>query len=187
MSTALQISLQEYDAMIADGAFALLPDRRIELIHGELRQMTPPGPTHEYVIDLLTRWSFRNTNPAKELVRIQQSVGLAHFDSVPQPDIAWVVEANYRKRRPQAVDVLLVIEVSDSSRRYDRETKAALYASAGIADYWIVDIQRECIEVRRNPRDGEYTSLQTFGINDSVTPLQNSEATLRVGSLFLAE
>ncbi len=187
MSTALQISLPEYDAMIADGAFALLPDRRIELIHGELRQMTPPGSTHEYVIDLLTRWSFRTTDPAKVLVRIQQSVGLADLDSAPQPDIAWVAEANYRKRRPQADDVLLVIEVSDSSRRYDRETKAALYASAGIADYWIVDIQRECIEVRRNPRDGEYTSLQTFGVSDSVTPLQNPEATLRVGSLFLSE
>ena len=187
MSTALHISLPEYDAMIAGGAFALLPDRRIELIHGELRQMTPPGPTHDHVIDKLNHWSFQNTDRRTIFVRIQSAIGLPTLDSAPLPDVAWICAADYRKRRPQADDVLLVIEVSDSSRRYDRETKAALYASAGITDYWIVDIQRECIEVRRNPRDGEYTSLQTFGINDSVTPLQNSEATLRVGSLFLAE
>ena len=115
--------------------------------------MTPIGPQHEEVVDRLNAWSVAAVHPLSIRVRIQNSIGIPDLESAPEPDIAWVVERNYSQGRPTATDVLLIIEVADSSLAYDTGEKAALYAAAGVADYWIVDIPHRCVEVRRDPRD----------------------------------
>ncbi len=184
MSTALHITLAEYDRLIKKGFFEQLRDRRIELIRGEMRQMSPPGPTHEEAVDKLTRWSTANTDESVIRVRVQNSIGLPELESAPQPDVAWVREQSYRLGRPQSDDVFLVIEVADSSLNYDRSKKAKLYAEAGIADYWVVNLRDSCIEVFREPQDGEFQSHAVFERGHTVRPLRFPKIKLSVTKLF---
>ena len=183
MSAVARLSVAEYDRMIERGIFDSQPERRIELIYGELREMNPPGPTHEVMIDRLTRWSFRNLSD-EVWVRVQNSIGAEKLDSAPQPDVVWARDRDYLLRRPQANDVYLVIEVSHSSLDYDREVKAGLYASAGIKDYWIVNLCDFCIEVHRKPRRGKYSDVRSYGFGDNVSPLAFPEISLDVSKLF---
>ena len=184
MSTALQISIAEYDRLTKKGFFEQLRHRRVELIRGEMRQMSPPGPRHEEVVDALSEWSHEQVDRTSVRVRVQSSIGLPDFDSVPLPDIAWVLRKTYRKARPEGSDLFLVIEVSDSSLNYDRGTKAKLFANAQIADYWVVNLRDECIEVFRDPQDGEYQSREVFDRGHTVRPLRFPKLKLSVTKLF---
>lgn len=184
MSITLKISLAEYDAMIAADAFASLGQRRLELIWGEIRDMNPPGPTHEDLIDALTAWS---TQPALRdclRVRIQNSIGLPRLNSAPQPDVVWAKPRRYGQRRPHAVDVLLVIEVADSSLVYDLGEKASLYAGGGINDYWVVDVVNFAVHVFRDPAGLEFKQHTRWGLGSHVTPLAFPEVSLSVDELF---
>src|SRR5438309_4413683 len=108
--------------------------------------MSPMGPLHEQAVDILTEWSITNVPRGIVWVRIQNSIGIPGLDSVPEPDICWVRRRDYSAGRPLAGDILLIIEVSDSSLAYDRGEKANLYAAALIADYWVVNIADRCVE-----------------------------------------
>lgn len=185
MSTALRLTLDEYDRMIEEGVFDATRDKRIELINGELHEMSPPGPDHEDVIDELNDWSTLNTPRDRVRVRVQNSIGISPSASAPEPDVAWVVRRRYRKYRPLPEDVLLVIEVSDSTVRNDRLIKGPLYAEAGIAEYWIVNIPGRCVEVHRDPGSGGYRDIQSFGIAESVRSLAFPELELPVATLFV--
>lgn len=184
MSAATRFTLAEFDRMIERDVFDSTRDRRIELIRGEIREVNPPGPTHETAVDRLTRWSTQNTSPSEVRVRIQNSIGAPEIDSAPQPDVAWVKERDYLQRRPQGDDVLLLIEVAESSLAIDRGEKAGLYAAAGIADYWIVNLCDLCIEVYRRPKKGQYREIHTYEIGDRVAPLSFPKAVLIVADLF---
>lgn len=184
MSTIARFSLAEYDDLIALGAFDGPHQRRIELIEGELRDMSPIGPVHEYEVDVLNDWSHENAPREEVLVRVQNSIGLPDLDSVPEPDLTWVKRRDYRKGRPSAADVLLLIEVSDSSLEDDRGPKATIYATAGIADYWIVNIPQRCVEVRRDPMGDAYAELRTYRPGDVIHPLAFPDLALPVALLF---
>ena len=184
MSTAVRLSLAEYDAMLASGILDERRHQHIELIHGEMREMSPPGPMHEDIIDYLNRWSCNNTDEDLVRVRVQNSVGIPEFESAPMPDVAWVREQSYRQGRPQPSDVFLVIEVSDSSLEYDRGAKAELYASAGMQDYWIVNLQDWCVEVYREPSASGYREKRTFDADAKVSPLAFENVALDVAALF---
>ena len=145
--------------------------------------MNPIGSMHEEIVDLLNRWSIKNVPEDKIRVRVQNSIGLPALESAPEPDLAWVVERKYSDGRPIAEDVLLVIEVSDTTLAYDTGEKAELYAAAGIADYWVVDVAGQAIEVRREPVSGRYRSLKTHAGNDEVRPLATPEVALRPSAL----
>lgn len=184
MSTVLRMTVAEYDGMIEGGLFDALRDRRIELIYGELREMTPPGPSHEVTIDVLNEWSVQSVPLDQVWVRVQNSIGLPALHSAPQPDLAWVRRRSYRAKRPQAAHVLLLIEVSDSSLDYDRGEKAGLYAQAGIRDYWVVNLRDFCIEVFRDPQGDVYRERRVYGIGESVSPLAFPDLSLSVSYLF---
>ena len=184
MSTSAQLSLAQYDRMIAGGVFEPRDGRRLEFIHGEIREMTPIGSEHEVAVDWLTEWSFRSLPVDSVWVRVQNSIGLPELDSAPEPDIAWVARRDYSQGRPEADDVLLVIEVADSSLDYDRGTKADLYSSAGIADYWVVNIPERTVEVRRDPGPTHYRSLQTYRGDEELCPLAAPSAVLRPALLW---
>jgi len=171
MSTTAHVTLTEYDRMIACGVFDAAQRRRIELIRGELRDMNPIGSRHEVVVDRLNEWSIKNLPEGTAWVRIQNSIGLAELESAPEPDVAWVARRDYSRGRPVGRDVLLVIEVAESSLAYDCGEKAELYAAAGIADYWVVNLRDHTIEVRRDPVDGRYRTLRTHAGNEEVRPL----------------
>jgi Uma2 family endonuclease len=103
---------------------------------------------------------------------------------MPEPDLAWAIRRDYSNRRPEPQDVLLVIEVSDSSLSYDRKTKAALYAEAGIADYWIVNVAARRVEVFRDPSGNRYESIVAYGPGEPVRPLAFPGLSLSVSRLF---
>ncbi|MEO8496854.1 MAG: Uma2 family endonuclease [Planctomycetota bacterium] len=182
MSTVARLSIDEYEKMIDNGVFD--HNRRIELIRGELRQMSPIGVPHEYAVDELSEWSFDNAPRDRVRVRNQESVGLPALDSVPEPDVAWVKRLDYSKRRPIADDVLLIVEVADSSLSYDRGEKSELYAEVGICDYWIVNVKGRCIEVRRSPLGSTFSDIQFYGEGEVVSPLHFPQIELQVSSVM---
>ena len=146
--------------------------------------MTPPKPPHEDAVDLLMYWSVDNAPRDQVRVRVQNSLGIPEFDSVPEPDLAWMRHRSYRERRPEPDDVLLLIEVAESSPKSDRTEKAQLYAEAGVADYWIVNLIDLCIETFRKPVDGQYQDRQTYGLGQSLKPLAFPDVTLEVNCVF---
>jgi Uma2 family endonuclease len=185
MSTIARMTLDEYEKMPPQesvNGFSL----RTELIRGELRTMNPIGAPHADIVDCLAQWS--QALPGEQIrVRIQQPLRIATLESEPLPDVVWVAQGQYRKRHPAPEDVLLIIEVADSSLAYDRGEKAELYAAAGIADYWVVNIVDELVEVMREPVGGKFSSVETYGAGASVTPLRYPEITLSVDMLFPRE
>ncbi len=184
MSTIAHLTLAEYDRMIACGVFDSRKRRRLEFIQGEIREMPPIGAPHEVSVDRLNEWSFEALPRGRVWVRVQNSIGLPELESAPEPDLAWVVRRDYSRRRPTAADVLLIIEVSESTLKYDQGEKADLYAQAGIADYWIVNIPERVVEVRRDPQGGRYQSLQTFRGDEDIRPLALLDVVLRPSMLW---
>lgn len=145
MSTIAHITGAEFDAMVARGAFDCLGPKKVELIHGELRFRNPAGPLHDDLIDYLTRWSVRATDDGQANVRVQ--CGFICDDHRPEPDILWLKARRYGKVKPTAADVLLLIEVADSSLKNDLFEKSDIYAIAGVLEYWVVDINSARIHV----------------------------------------
>jgi Uma2 family endonuclease len=185
MSTATRITVAEFDRMIAEGKFeGGLKRVRIELIEGELRDMSPIGPPHEEAVDVLNERSMINVRRETVRVRVQNSIGIPELDSAPEPDIAWVRRKTHSAGRPLASDIFLVIEVADSSLSYDRGEKANLFAAAEIADYWVVNIPDQCVEVFRRPESGRYGSHEVFKTPAEIRPLAFPEVALPVKLLF---
>ena len=184
MSTIPQVTVEQYDEMIARGDFDGPHRRRAELIYGEVYEMSPIGSIHEEIVDLLMQWSFEVLPSLAARVRVQHSIGVPELDSAPEPDIAWVASRSYREGRPRPSDVLLIIEVANSSLAFDRDTKAELYASAGVQDYWIVNIPDQGIEVHRQPEQTRFHDLQSFRPGDAVSPLSFPDVFLDVATLF---
>jgi Uma2 family endonuclease len=185
MSIATRITVADYERMIAEGKFdGRLNRPRIELIDGELREVSPIGTLHAMVVAILTEWSFKNLPPGKAWVWVQCPIAVTERDSVPEPDLAWVARNDYTASRPAHPDVFLLIEVADSSLKYDRGEKADLYASAGIADYWVVKIPDRCVDVFRRPEEGRYQSREVVKSPDVIHPLAFPEVLLSIGSLF---
>jgi Uma2 family endonuclease len=184
MSVGLRITFDEYTRMVEDGAFDALRDKRIELIHGELREMTPPGPSHSEAVARLNDWS--TEPPVKKIAtaRIQDPISAPEQDSSPHPDVAWVKKRNYADRHPLPDEVLLLIEVADSSLDSDCGEKAELYAEAGIREYWVVDLPNRMVHVFREPKDSAYSQHTTAGMNDEIRPLAHPQYPLVVAQLL---
>jgi Uma2 family endonuclease len=184
MSTIARFSVKEYERIVATGVFDGKNRRRIELIRGELREMNPIGSYHARTVDRLTDWSYDVVPRTRFQVRVQNPLAFLTVDSEPEPDIVWAKRKDYGNEHPAAVDVLLLIEVADSSLDHDRGEKAEMCAEAGIADYWIVNLIDQTVEVRCDPEGGRYRSLRSFGAGETVQPLAAPEARLSVDSLF---
>jgi Uma2 family endonuclease len=185
MSTTARLAMADYDRLIEDGAFDDIRNRRIELIRGTLHETPlPESSAHEEVVDRLAEWSHLSASNHQVRIRVQNSIGVPPLDSAPQPDLAWVARKSYRLQRPQPDDVLLVIEVSDSSLDYDLGEKADLYAAAGVADNWVVSIPHWQIEVHRSPQNGRYQQRQAYDASETVNPLHFPNLALPVAMLF---
>jgi Uma2 family endonuclease len=186
MSISTKITSDDYERMIAEGHFDPSDPQRYELIEGEILTMSPIGSEHSEAVEALNEWSFENRPKDKVKIRSQDAVGIPALNSVPQPDLFWVRRKSYRKARPLASDLLWLVEVSDSTLSYDRGRKAKIYAKAGVADYWIVNILDQCVEVRRDPKGDFYQSIQTFHAGDSIPLLAFPEIAFPVSVLFPA-
>jgi Uma2 family endonuclease len=179
------ITLAMYDRMIAAGVFDPAEAHRVELIGGELHMMSPIGDRHADAVAFLTRWSSQQADPSRMLVWVQNPLSIPGSESAPQPDIAWVTLRRYADRRPLPEEVSLLVEVADTSLEFDTTAKASLYAAAGIADYWVVDLLSRAVIVFREPRSGGYESRSTHRSDQLVRPLAQPDAALSPAELFL--
>ncbi|HEV2968629.1 MAG TPA: Uma2 family endonuclease [Pirellulales bacterium] len=185
MSTIAKLSVTEYERIVATGVFDGMNARRIELIWGELREMNPIGTEHATAVDWLNKWSVLSVGD-DACVRIQNPLAFLPADSEPQPDLVWAKPRKYGKRHPWAEDVFLLVEVADSSLDQDREEKAKLYATAGVLDYWIVNLVDRTVEVHRDSKSGRYRRMQSFAAGAVVQSLALPKIGLSVDSLFAA-
>jgi Uma2 family endonuclease len=154
-------SIDEYERMIAAGVFE--EDARIELVRGEIVDMSPINPPHEACVRRLTKLLERIAGD-RAIVSVQCSIRLPR-GSQPQPDVAvlkWQDDF-YASRRVLADDVLLLIEVAESSLDYDRGAKLAQYAEAGIPEYWVANIADRVVELYTQPKESTYTQAHRAG------------------------
>lgn len=149
-----KISREAYHVMIDAGIFG--PEDKIELLNGEIIDMSPIGSTHMSVVNRLTHL-FSQALSGSAIISVQNPLNLGEF-SEPEPDLTIFKyrEDFYEDAIPTAADVLLLIEVSDTTLKKDREVKLPLYAAAGISYLWIVDLENRLIEEYTNPKEGIY-------------------------------
>ena len=152
----------EYDRMVELGV--LDEDEHIELLAGTLVAMSPQGFLHsECAGELMTLLIRRLGDRAS--VRAHSPFAAGEY-SQPEPDVAVYPPRGYVRSHPHKA--LLIAEVSDSSLRKDRGIKSAIYAEAGVPEYWIVDLVHGTVEVRSAPADGHYTRTVTHVRDDSI-------------------
>ena len=163
--TPHRFTVDEYEQMIATGI--LKHDDRVELIRGEIREMSPIGDAHASRVNRLNSLLCLRTE-GRAIVNVQNPIVLA--DSEPEPDFALLRYKPdfYESGKPTGADVLLVIEVSDSTLEFDREIKAPLYAEAGIPEYWIINLVEGCLEVYRSPESQGYGTVLTLYAGDQI-------------------
>lgn len=158
-------------------------DSRVELIDGEIIEMAPIGSEHaghtNYLISFLAYRLY-----GKVVVAGQNPVVLGGYEE-PQPDIALLRwrEDYYRTAHPHAEDILLIIEISDSTLRYDRDVKVPLYAKNGIPEVWLLDVQSRQLEVYREPLNGVYQQRDCRN-NGQLAPILYPDAVINLTELF---
>ena len=134
-------------------------DDRLELLEGEIVEMAPIGSRHQAAVDRLTRL-FSNRVADEAMVRVQGPVRLGE-DSEPQPDLILLRRRPdfYASAHPGPEDVLLLVEMSDTSPEYDREVKVPLYARHGIVEVWLVGLEAGIVDVYRGPTTQGYQEV----------------------------
>ncbi|MFO0697911.1 MAG: Uma2 family endonuclease [Nitrospira sp.] len=176
---------REYDRMAEVGIFG--PDDRVQLIEGDIVTMTPQNSTHASAIGKTQRVLERLFGTTV-WVRVQMPL-VVDPDSEPEPDLVVVpgTPDDYRDAHPSSA--LLVVEVSDTTLSLDRHRKQAIYARAGIQEYWIVNLAERCLEMYRDPvtstgQPALYRSTQKLNPSDSLTPLAAPGSTIIVTDLL---
>ncbi len=162
----------------------LRPDARVELLDGEIIDMSPIGPFHGGVTNRLLRL-FTAVSQDQCVLTVQNPVRLDDH-SEPQPDLMLLKPAAdfYGKRHPRPEDVCLLVEVSDTTLTLDVRKKLPAYGRAGIAEVWIVNLNDETVEVYREPHFTGYGSKTVLGAGHKATPLAFPDVTVDVTDLF---
>jgi Uma2 family endonuclease len=179
MKTLAKWSVDEYHRMVEAG---ILRDRRVELLAGEIVEMSPETPLHyatakrgaKYLEELLL---------GKADVRFNGPITLA--DSEPEPDIAIVrlPESIYNDRHPVPQDIFWLVEVAKTSLKKDLEIKAAIYATAAIPEYWVLDLSAQQLIVFRHPQAGQY--VEEYSLREgTVMPLAFTDVSISVKRLL---
>lgn len=161
-------TIDEYFAMAEAGILG--PEERVELIDGVVVTMPPIGNPHNASVDKSNRNLVISVG-TRGIVRTQGSIVL-NDRSMPQPDLVLLRERDdfYASQRAGPQDILLLIEVADSSVDYDRNAKLPRYAEAGIPEVWLAILPERVIEVHTEPAGGRYTQMRTFRSGDAISP-----------------
>ncbi|HWK88986.1 MAG TPA: Uma2 family endonuclease [Longimicrobium sp.] len=164
-----RFTVDEFQRMGEAGIFS--PDDRVELIEGEIIEMTPVGSRHVACVIRLDNY-FRELLGREVVVSIQNPLQLE--GSQPLPDVALLHPRadGYADDLPRPADCLLVVEVADTSFLLDRNSKRVAYARAGIPEYWVVDLQANSVVVHRSPRGADYQTVKEHRVGESfVSPV----------------
>jgi len=180
-------SVVQFQRLYEQGFFE--SGERIELIEGEIVPMSPQNPPHARGVTW-TNMVLTRLFSATHVVRVQLPIDLTPY-SEPEPDFALVSLDHMLHATGHPTFADLIVEVADSSLDYDRDEKASLYARVGILDYWILNMQQRCLEVHRNPVPAprriyghEYANVTVLDLDQTVTPLAQPTASVRVADLL---
>jgi Uma2 family endonuclease len=149
--------------------------------------MTPIGPRHNASVDRATRTLVTAVGD-HAIVRVQGSVRLDRYRQ-PQPDFVLLRPQPdfYEEALPGPSDILLIIEIAESSLEYDRTLKARIYAESGVREYWLVDLNGRSVSCYSEPRDGAYQRLQRYGAGQSIAPESLPECAIKTDVLLLTD
>ena len=177
-----RFTVAQYLAMGEAGI--LKKEDRVELIDGVIVAMAAAGNRHLATVDRLNRMMGRAAGD-RAIVRVQGAIDL-HERSRPEPDLALLRERAdfYESESAGPDDVLLLIEVSDSSVNYDRYDKLPRYARAGIPEVWITVLPERIIEAHTEPAGGRYTQMRTFRPGDTISPACFPDIALPVSEIL---
>ncbi len=166
MKTLAKWSVEDYHQMIDAG---ILRDRNVELLTGEIVEMSPETPIHYYTAKQGTKY-LETLLTGKADIRFNGPITLS--DSEPEPDIAIVrlPESMYKDHHPYAEDIFWIIEVAKSSLKKDLELKLSIYAQAQIQEYWVLDLSQKQLIIFREPENNSYLTQQTLN-QGNVNPL----------------
>ena len=177
-----RLSVTDYFRMGETGILAR--DARVELINGEIIDMTPIGSRHAGAVNRLNRLLIRAAGDLA-VVSVQNPIILGD-SSAPEPDLCLLKsrDDDYTESHPRADDVLLAIEVADSSLAYDRDVKIALYAGYGIAEVWLVDLVNQQIFRFRQISSGTYQDESVLSEPGVVSPVSLPKISVDLTTLF---
>ncbi|MFO7536845.1 MAG: Uma2 family endonuclease [Chloroflexota bacterium] len=175
-------TVDEYYRMAQTGI--LSPSDRVELIQGEIVAMSPIGPRHASIVSRLIHL-FQPRVGERAIVTAQSPV---HLDtqSEPEPDLMLLHPRDdfYAGAHPRPSDVLLLIEVADSSLAYDRDVKSVLYAAVGIGEFWLIDLVAERIIVHRQPTADCFRQMRIFLPGEQIAPQAIPDLSLPVAEIL---
>ena len=160
---------------------------RYELVDGEIVFIMPQNPPHRLTVMLIVKWLMRVFGEDRVCSQSSIDIGVADPEiNAPEPDV--VVQAQpdvaFASRLPGPSDLLLLVEVSDTTLRYDLHNKAALYARAGIVEYWVADVVGRRFVVHRNPGANGYAQVTEYAEAESVSPVARPDVSVRVSDLL---
>ncbi len=173
------LTLAEYHRLAAQGNFTA--HERVELIAGHLQSMSPKGTRHTVCCMNLLQLLIPHL-PQDWILRCQDPITLPG-ESEPEPDGVIVQTGNYLAAHPTPKDIILIIEIADTSLAYDRDIKAPLYAQAGIGNYWLINLVANQLEIYTEPNQFGYQSHVIYQPNQTIS-LPNARITLPLSPLF---
>jgi Uma2 family endonuclease len=179
------LTVDEYHALVEQGV--LDEDSRVELVNGKIVEMPPIGPRHLYNVNRLNQL-FVFSLVGRMIVSIQSSVRFGRRLE-RNPDVVLLnLHAEgpryYETNLPTPADVLLLVEVSDSTLRTDLVEKAQQYGAHGVAEYWVLNLQGDRVVVHREPTPDGYASVQSLARGESISPLSFPDVTFTADEIL---
>ena len=178
-----KVSVSEWHKMGEYNIFP--PEARMELIKGDIIDMAPIGRSHASCVRHLIKLFSERIGKAA-LLDVQNPILLGNL-SEPEPDLVLLRPAShfYREKHPTAKDVFLLIEVSDTTVKHDREEKMPLYAADGIVESWLIDLNELQVEVYLNPTANGYANKRILGSDDILIPKQLPHIEIPVSDILM--
>ena len=179
MKTLAKWSVNDYHRMIEAG---ILRERRVELLAGEIIEMSPENPIHYSTAKRSTKY-LEELLVGRADIRFNGPITLS--DSEPEPDIAIVrlPESAYNDRHPRPDDIFLLIEVANTSLKKDLDLKAVIYATAEIQEYWVLNLSRKQMIVFQEPQNGQYVAQRVIS-EGAIAPLALPDIQVSIGRLL---
>jgi Uma2 family endonuclease len=180
--TRRRFTADDYQRMGQAGI--LRAEDHVELIDGEIVTMTPIGPRHCASVDRATR-AFVTKAGDSAIVRVQGSVRLDLY-SEPEPDIVLLRPRSdfYASRHPGPAEILLIVEVAESSIDYDRDVKSRVYARSGVQEYWLADLNENVVFCHSGIEDGTYRNVRRYTRGQLLAPLLLPECVVSTDDLI---
>jgi Uma2 family endonuclease len=177
-----KITVAEYEKMVETG---FLPaDERVELLGGNIVDMSPIGRRHAAFVSRLNKLFFGILS--NDMIIWSQNPVILDDYSEPQPDLV-ILKAKadfYESAKPIAEDVFLLVEISDSTLAKDRNIKIPLYAKANIQEVWLVNLNEDTVEVYRHPAGNKYNIFNTYKLGDNLSILAFPDVQITVDQIF---